>query len=187
MGRESVGTDDGDGLAASLGDRLATLTFPELTADQVTVRLIDEAAAWAADRGWRVYRRAPSVLPLPPPMDRQRSVLDVACARPDGPPIAIEVDHTHRGRTIEKLLAEAANGRVPLWIRWGTGRFTAPPEPIRMVTFEVARRRGAPGRYARLPSVDLSPPPHSADLAGTATPLALPLDHGAVGREEAPS
>src|SRR5436305_7826556 len=106
--------------------------------------------AVTAARGWRVYRRAPSVLSLPPPMDRQRSVLDVACARPDGPPIAIEVDHTDRRRTVEKLLAEAATGRVPLWIRWGTGRFAAPPAPIHLVTFEVTRRKGVPGRYARV-------------------------------------
>ncbi|WP_213450649.1 hypothetical protein [Rhizomonospora bruguierae] len=171
-----MGTADGELLAASLGERLGTLTFAELTTDQVTARLIETAAGWAADRGWRVYRRAPSVLPLPPPMDRQRSVLDVACARPDGPPIAIEVDHTHRRRTIEKLLAEAAAGRVPLWIRWGPGRFGEAPEPIHLVTFEVARRRGAPGTYARVPSVDRSAPQHSTDLAGTATPLALPLE-----------
>lgn len=171
-----MGTVDGERLAASLGERLAALTFAELTTDQVTARLIEATAAWAADRGWRVYRRAASVLPLPPPMDRQRSVLDVACARPDGPPIAIEVDHTDRRRTVEKLLAEAATGRVPLWVRWGTGRFAAPPDPIHLVTFEVTRRRGAPGRYARVPSADRSPPPHSADLTGTATPLVLPLD-----------
>lgn len=169
-----MGTADGERLAASLGERLAALTFADLVTDQVTARLIETTVAWAAHRGWRVYRRAPSVLPLPPPMDRQQSVLDVACARPDGPPIVIEVDHTDRRRTVEKLLAEAANGRVPLWIRWGTGRFVAPPEPIQLVTFEVTRRKGAPGTYSRVPSVDRPPPPHSTDPAGTATLLALP-------------
>ena len=171
-----MGTADGECLAASLGERLAALTFTDLDTGQVTAGLIEATAAWAADHGWRVYRRAPSVLSLPPPMDRQRSVLDVACARPDGPPIAIEVDHTDRRRTVEKLLAEAATGRVPFWVRWGTGRFAAPPAPIHLVTFEVTRRKGFPGRYARVLSVDRPPPPHSTDRVGTATLLALPLD-----------
>jgi uncharacterized UPF0146 family protein len=171
-----MGTADGECLAASLGERLAALTFTDLDAGQVTAGLIEATAAWAADRGWRVYRRAASVLSLPPPMDRQRSVLDVACARPDGPPIAIEVDHTDRRRTVEKLLAEAASGRVPLWVRWGTGRFAAPPAPIHLVTFEVAHRKGFPGRYARVLSVDRPAPRHSTDRVGTATLLALPLD-----------
>ena len=46
----------------------------------------------------------------------------------------------------------------------------------RLVTFEVTRRKGVPGRYARVLSVDRPPPPHSTDPTGTATLLALPLD-----------
>src|SRR3954454_12435824 len=118
--------------AAALDEWLAGLTFADLSADAVTVRLIDEIAGWGAAHGWRVYRRAPSVMTLPPPLDRQHSVLDVACARPDGPPLAIEVDHSDRRRTVDKLLAEADAGRVPIWVRWGTGGFREPPPPVRM-------------------------------------------------------
>ncbi len=145
--------------AAELSAWLDRLTFADLTTEQVTARIIDEVAAWAGGRGWRVYRRAPSVVRLPPPLDQQHSVLDVACARPDGPPLAIEVDHTDRRRTVDKLLAEAEAGRVPIWVRWGTGPFREPPPPVRMVTCEVTRR----GRLnTRMP--DRPPPPHGTGV-----------------------
>ena len=147
--------------AADLSARLDRVTFADLTADQVTGRIIDEVAAWAAGHGWRVYRRAASVVRLPPPMQDRHSVLDVACARPDGAPLAIEVDRTDRRRTVEKLIAEAAAGRVPIWVRWGTGGFREPPPPVRMVTVRVTRRGGL---HSRRP--DLPPPRHGGAIAG---------------------
>jgi hypothetical protein len=147
--------------AADLSAWLDRVTFAELSTDQVTLRIIDEVAAWGGSHGWRVYRRAPSVVPLPPPMDKQHSVLDVACARPDGPPLAIEIDHTDRGRTVDKLVAEAAAGRVAIWVRWGTGRFREPPAPVRMVTLEVTRRGRLNTRMPELPA-----PRHGTGIAG---------------------
>ncbi|MEU5949019.1 hypothetical protein ABZ793_26145 [Micromonospora sp. NPDC047465] len=170
--------EDGERLAASLADRLDAVTFTDLTTDQVTARLIDAVVDWAEQRGWRVYRRASSVLPLPPPMSAQQSVLDVACARPDGPPVVVEVDHGTRRRTWEKLLAEADAGRIPLWVRWGAGRFTAPPPPIRMVTCEVSRRPDPTGRgavHSRSPRADKLPPAHSAVRVGAVAAVELPL------------
>ncbi|MDO3700205.1 hypothetical protein Q3W71_00735 [Micromonospora sp. C28SCA-DRY-2] len=169
---------DGERLAASLGERLDAVTFTDLITDQVTARLIDVVVGWAAEQGWRVYRRAPSVLPLPPPMSAQRSVLDVACARPDGPPVVIEVDHGTRRRTWEKLLAEADAGRIPLWVRWGAGRFTAPPAPIRMVTCQVDGRPDPTDRgrlHSRLPRVEKLPPAHSSTRVGETAAVELPL------------
>lgn len=160
--------DDGPAVAADLADRLGRLTFADLTADDATGVIIDAVAAWGGDRGWRVYRRAPSVVTLPPPMERRHSVVDVACARPDGRPVVVEVDHTHRGRTVEKLLAEARAGRVAIWVRWGTGRFTEPPAPVHMVTLAAARRAG---RYTLAP--DRLPPPHSGGISGAEVELPL--------------
>ena len=159
-------------VAASLSARLGELTFADLTADAVTALLIDAVAEWAGDHGWRVYRRAASVLPLPPPMDRQHSVLDVAAARPVGPPLAIEIDRTDRKRTVEKLLAEAAAGRIPVWVRWGTGKFSVPPEPIQLVTVPVNRHPG--GRFSRGPA--LAPPTHSELGSGGETVPLFPED-----------
>ncbi|WP_130507611.1 hypothetical protein [Krasilnikovia cinnamomea] len=167
--------DDGARLAADLAARLAELTFADLDQQQVTGQLVDAAVAWARGHGWRAYRRAASVVPLPPPLQHRQSVLDVACARPDAPPVVIEVDHTDRKRTVEKLLAEARAGRVAIWIRWGTGRFAIPPAPVHLVTLEVVRRPGA--RFSRSPAADPPPPPrHSgtAAVAGEAPPLPLP-------------
>src|SRR5690349_17205009 len=155
-----------------LAERLAGLTFAGLTQDEVTGRIIDEVAAWGLARGWRVYRRAPSVVRLPPPMDKQHSVLDVALARPDAPPVVVEVDHTDRRRTIEKLLAEADAGRVAVWIRWGPGRFTEPPAPIHMITLPVARHQG---RYSRSTEPDRPAPTHAAGVPAVVETAELPL------------
>src|SRR3954454_8541264 len=111
--------DDGTRTARSLSRRLDAVTFADLGTDQVTARLLDEIVGWATAQGWRVYRRAPSVFPLPPPLPGN-SVPDVPCARPGARPIAVEVDRTDRRRTADKLLAEAAAGRVAVWVRWGT-------------------------------------------------------------------
>ena len=156
--------------ADRLGEWLDRLIFADLATDEVTARIIDAVADWGAGQGWRVYRRAPSVMTLPPPMDRQHSVVDVAFARPDGPPVVVEVDRTDRGRTVDKLLAEAGAGRIAIWVRWGTGPFRPPPMPVQMATVEVTRRSGR--RFAR--AHDLIPPPPSAGIAA-AEEIAMPF------------
>jgi hypothetical protein len=159
------GPDPGDAdlVAAALAARVATVTFLDRTADDVTATLIDTVADWAAEQGWRVYRRARSVVPLPPPYEHRFSTLDVACARPAGSPVVIEVDRTDRRRTVDKLLAEAAAGRVAIWLRWGTGAIADPPAPIRLVTCAVTARSGAGGRrFDRTAVSDRPPPRHSA-------------------------
>ncbi|WP_326560140.1 hypothetical protein [Micromonospora sp. NBC_01796] len=155
---------DGELIAASLADRLAALTFVDRTPEQVTALLVEEVAAWATGRGWRVYRRAASVLPLPPPYQHRHSFLDVACARPDGPPVAVEIDKTDRRRSVEKLLAEAGAGRIPIWLRWGSRGFETPPLPVRLVTCPVTSRRGPDPKvrlYSRLPVSDRPAPAHA--------------------------
>jgi uncharacterized UPF0146 family protein len=164
---------DGDDVAAALAGHLADLTFTDRTADAVTALLIDAVADWATRRGWRVYRRAASVLRLPPPMQHQHSVIDVAVARPDGPPIAVEVDHGHRKRTVEKLVEEAQAGRIPVLVRWG-GRKAPAPEatvPLHVLVVDVDQHPG--GRFSR--GQALPPPQHSA--SGTGDEVALPLDY----------
>lgn len=159
--------DDGTRTARSLAAWLDALHFTELSTDQATARVIDAVADWAADQGWRVYRRAPSVFPLPPPL-RGNSVLDVACARPGAQPIAVEVDRLDRQRTVDKLLAEAAAGRIAVWVRWGAGPFTAPPLPVHLVTRPAARRHGTWHTVADLPA-----PRHSGPV-DAAAPEELP-------------
>jgi hypothetical protein len=156
-------------------DELATwltrLTFADLTREQVTARIIDAVAAWGEAQGWRVYRRAPSVMTLPPPLDNKHSVLDVALARPGAPPIAVEIDHTDRSRTVAKLRAEADAGRVAVWVRWGPGHLAEPPAPIRMIPLAVSRRQG---RYSRGTQQELPAPAHSPGVAaGEAAELPL--------------
>ncbi|WP_406070226.1 hypothetical protein [Micromonospora sp. NBC_01638] len=168
-------TAQGERLAADLVGWLAELTFVDLDTDEVTARIIDSVVRWAEAQGWRVYRRAPSVLPLPPPLEQRHSVIDVACARPDGPPVVVEVDHTDRGRTVQKLRAEADAGRIPIWVRWGVGRFTAPPPPVRMVTVEVTRRAGPPGRGRLHSRTGERPAPAHSTGGGTVATQALPI------------
>jgi hypothetical protein len=155
---------DGEQVAASLADWLAALTFVDQETDAVTALLLDSVTAWATGKGWRVYRRAASVMPLPPPYSHQHSYLDIGCARPAGAPIAIEVDRADRRRSIDKLLAEAAAGRIAIWVRWGSRRFAPPPLPVRMVTCRVTSRQalGERGRlHSRLPSGNRPAPMHT--------------------------
>lgn len=159
-----------DELATSLAAHLGRLTFVDRSTDEVTALLVDAVAAWGEAQGFRVYRRAASVVPLPAPCQNRHSVVDVACARPAGRPVVIEVDRTDRRRTMEKLLAEADAGRVALWVRWGPGAFAAAPAPIRLVTCEVAVRHH---RHSRLPSRPA--PHHSAPASTVVEPVKLPL------------
>lgn len=163
--------DDGDGaqVAASLADWIAELTFTDRETDDVTTLLVAAVVAWATAQGWRVYRRAPSVLPLPAPYAHRRSCVDVGCARQVGPPIVVEIDRSDRRRTVDKLLAEAAAGRIALWVRWGVGGFEPPTPPVRMVTCQVTTRRGLGGRgalHTRLPASALPPPEHTVPVTG---------------------
>ncbi|MET7968394.1 hypothetical protein [Micromonospora sp. NPDC005305] len=159
-----------DALAASLAANLDALTFADRSTDEVTALLVDAVAAWGTAQGFRVYRRATSVVPLPAPYQNRHSVVDVAFARPAAHPVVIEVDRTDRRRTVQKLLAEAAAGRVALWVRWGPGPFAVPPAPVRLVTCEVAVRNH---RHSRLPARPA--PQHSAPAGAAADPVELPL------------
>ncbi|MFC5006611.1 nuclear transport factor 2 family protein [Dactylosporangium cerinum] len=149
-------------IAASLTGALQAVTFADRGADEVTGLLVDAVVGWGERLGWRTYRRAASVVPLPPPYERQHSVVDVAFARPDGPPVVVEVDHGDRRRTVDKLAAEAAAGRVAVWVRWGPGRLPA-PDGVLLVALPVTARTGLHGRgkvYSQTP--DLPAPEHSA-------------------------
>ncbi|WP_433307140.1 hypothetical protein ACQP2F_22705 [Actinoplanes sp. CA-030573] len=167
--------DDGTRTAASLAAHLAALQFADLAEDKATARIVDAVVEWGESQGWRVYRRAPSVLELPPPL-KGHSVLDVACARPGGQPIAVEIDRLDRQRTVDKLLAEAAAGRLALWVRWGAGPFRPPPLPVHLVTREAARTRGRWHTVADLPA-----PRHSAGVEAVGEAAELPWDPPQVG------
>jgi hypothetical protein len=163
---------DGDEVTTALAARLAAVTFTDRSAEAVTALLIDAVAGWAEQLGWRVYRRAASVVRLPPPMQHQHSVLDVAVARPAGPPLAIEVDHGSRKRTVEKLIAEGDAGRIPILVRWGGRKAADPPAPVRLIPVDVDQHPG--GRFSR--TALRPPPPHSGVV-----PLPMPGDSGGVG------
>jgi hypothetical protein len=152
--------EDADRLAASLTGWLAGLSLKDRNADQVTELLIEAVLAWGAAQGWRVYRGARSVVPLSY-ADRHSSV-DVGVARDGGAPIVVEVDRSDRKRTVEKLIAEAAAGRVALWVRWGTGPFLVPPLPVLLVSYPVVARRGGQGaRLYSSPHEHMQAPAHS--------------------------
>ncbi|WP_432973197.1 hypothetical protein [Dactylosporangium sp. CA-233914] len=155
---------DGERVAASLGAHLGRLTFADRGTDEVTELLVAATVEWAVAQGWRAYRRAASVVPLPPPYDKQFSVVDVGIARPGGAaPVVVEVDHADRRRTLDKLVAEAAAGRVALWVRWGAGRLAPPPSPVRLVAFAVISRRGSSGSrvHSHAANTDRPAPAHT--------------------------
>lgn len=145
-GDQAAAADGSAEVAASLAAWIDGLSFADLGAEEVTAFLVDAVVAWGTGQGWRVYRRAASVLSLPPPYQHRRSCVDVACARPAAPPVVVEVDRSDRRRSVEKLLAEAAAGRIALWVRWGAGTLAVPPAPVQMVACPVTTRPGPGGR-----------------------------------------
>ncbi|GAA1657740.1 hypothetical protein ACFQY4_28010 [Catellatospora bangladeshensis] len=161
--------EDAERVAASLTAWLGTVTFEDRDADQVTDLLVQSALAWGAAQGWRVYRRARSVAQLPPPYADRHSWVDVGIARQGLPPIVVEVDQSDRKRTLEKLQAEAAQGRVALWLRWGTGPFHHPPAPVCLVAYQVTARKDATGRRTfGTPAAERPAPVHSGVELGDA-------------------
>ncbi|GAA1782038.1 hypothetical protein GCM10009682_00370 [Luedemannella flava] len=165
QGERRPAADDADRVAASLGEWIDAASFADRDADQVTGLLVDAVVEWGRTRHWRVYRRAPSVVPLPAPYSDRFSVVDVGIARAGAAPIVVEVDSSDRQRTLDKLVAEARAGRVALWVRWGRGPFRPPPPPVRLVTCVVTSRRDpATGRRLHSSRSDRLPAPQHSDV-----------------------
>ncbi len=154
--------DEAQRLADSLTGWLAEVALTGHTADQVNERLVEAVAQWAQTQGWRVYRGARSVLPLPAPYADRHSTVDIGIARDSQAPVVVEVDRSDRRRTVDKLVAEAAAGRVALWVRWGTGEFLVPPPPVRLVACPVvARKLGTGQKLFFSAGQELEAPEHS--------------------------
>ncbi|HET9517275.1 MAG TPA: hypothetical protein VFO77_06085, partial [Actinoplanes sp.] len=80
--------------------------------------------------------------------------------------------------TLDKLLAEAAAGRVVIWVRWGAGRFATPPEPVHRIGLVVTRHAAATGSgrlHSRRPDGDRPPPVHSVMPGGQIDARELPM------------
>lgn len=76
--------------------------------------------------------------------------LDLRLLRPDGPPIALEIDREDDGTALDKLRDEALRGRPALWIRWhGALRAELPAGVARLHL--LAKDSGPPRRYALPP------------------------------------
>jgi hypothetical protein len=117
---------DDEAVAAALGAHLSRLAFADRATDDVTELLIAAVVDWAVASGWRAYRRAASVVPLPPPYERQFSVVDVGIARrgaapgPPGPlpghlaprPVGAKGALAHRGFGPPCAVAFGAGGRL---------------------------------------------------------------------------
>jgi hypothetical protein len=165
--------DPSSAIARSLQMWLDEVRFTGKDADQVTELLTVATAEWGQAQGWRVYRKARSVFPLPPPYADRFSQVDVGCARAGEPPVVIEIDRTDRARSVEKLLAEAAAGHVAIWLRWAEGPVAAPAAPVALVTYPVTRHAGAVqgGRRYSSESTGLAVPEHTdTDLSVSEQP-----------------
>ncbi|HZM78630.1 MAG TPA: hypothetical protein VFC19_23120 [Candidatus Limnocylindrales bacterium] len=154
--------DDAEWVAGSLTRWINSVSFVDRSADEVTELLIEAVVWWAQEEGWRAYRKARSVFPLPPPFEHRYSFVDVGIARRDCAPIVVEVDRSDRKRTLEKLVAEAERGRVALWLRWGTGTFATPPAPVRLIPCRVEAHKDAEGhKVFSTPTLAKPAPRHS--------------------------
>ncbi|WP_026208526.1 hypothetical protein [Catelliglobosispora koreensis] len=147
-------------MVATLRAWLAGVSFTGKDQAEVTALLTDAIVRWGETQGWRVYLKARSVFPLPPPYADKFSHVDVAFAREGLPPVVVEIDRSARQRTLDKLLAEAQAGRIAIWVRWGEGPFEPPPAPVEMVPVTVLGR----GKYATPPPERPAPEHSEADL-----------------------
>ncbi|MDG6108874.1 nuclear transport factor 2 family protein [Dactylosporangium aurantiacum] len=168
-------------IVPDLAEALQPITFTDRGAEEVTALIVDAVVAWGEARGWRSYRRAASVVRLPAPYERQHSVVDVAFARPDGPPVVVEVDHGDRRRTVDKLAAEAGAGRVAVWVRWGHGRLAA-PDGVHLVALPVTARTGPGSQQRRYSRERDRPAPRHSSGGGTYTAEELDPDTALVLR-----
>lgn len=156
---------DDEVTAGSLQEWIAAVSFVDKDADGVTEFLVEAVTWWAQGAGWRAYRKARSVFPLPPPFAHRHSYVDVGIARPGLPPIVVEIDRSDRKRTVDKLVAEAAAGRLAFWLRWGTGPFTTiPPETVRLIRCPVVARRTSDGHKLFSSPPRTPPPPRHSGL-----------------------
>ncbi|SHG22768.1 hypothetical protein [Streptoalloteichus hindustanus] len=121
--------------------RLAGMTAP--TATQVLTRRV---VRWAQSRGWTVDLAAPGRSTHPTSTGERQDRLDLVCARPLRPPIAIEIDRAGRLGSLRKLLAEAEAGSVALWVRWHGRTRAAIPSQVGLVDIGETAGWTPPGR-----------------------------------------
>ena len=109
-----------DRATSSLREWLALVTFRDLSRSAVTEHLTAQVVAWAEAHGFEARTEVEAVATKRKPYGRNIGVLDVLCTHRTGQQVAVEIDHTNKVWSIEKLAAEADNGKLAIWVKWGS-------------------------------------------------------------------
>jgi hypothetical protein len=114
--------DDGTRTAESLAAWLRDLHFTDLPEERATARIVDAVVQWGENAG--LARLPPGAERLPAAGAAQGPLRARRGLRPRRrrPADRVEVDRLDRQRTVDKLLSEAAAGRLAIWVRWGRAR-----------------------------------------------------------------
>src|SRR5690606_11999449 len=92
----------------SLQAWLDPLAFTDLHRSDVTALVTEHVVAWARTNGFLIRTQVPSIATRPSSTGQQwRGRLDLACIRPGGQKIAIEIDASNKLWSIHKLTLEA--------------------------------------------------------------------------------
>jgi hypothetical protein len=114
----------------SLQRHLDPVEFADLNGPQVTTLIRDLVAVWAQSYGFISDTEKRSLATRTKHTGhRWPGFLNVIGTHPSGLRLAIEIDRTNKAWSIEKLAAEAHQGAVAIWVKWGapTGLSLIPP------------------------------------------------------------
>ncbi|MET9260285.1 hypothetical protein [Amycolatopsis sp. NPDC004079] len=164
--------DETRDLAASLHTYLKPLRLTGLTAVQATRLVTYETVCWADEQGWKVAYEVWGRITRPSKNGPMRARLDLVCTRPaKQPAVAIEIDRDGKTWSLQKLQAEAAAGRVALWVRWHGHTQAEIPDAVGLVDIHDTADYQRPRRTPRkLPALG-SPSAQRNPEEGTVEPL----------------
>lgn len=137
-------------LAAALRHGLATVRLTGLSTVEATAAVTAAVVAWCHGRGWTPELEVPGrITRATQDGGERRARLDVVCARPAGPAMAIEIDRFGKVWSLRKLLAEVEAGRRALWVRWHGRTLIDVPATVGLVDLAATAAWTPPPRRRR--------------------------------------
>lgn len=170
-----------------------SFTFTGLTGREATERITHAVAGWGRASGFKAQREAPMRF-IDPPVERQggcrivwwpswSAYLDLRLDRPDGPPIAVEIDRQDDSTAVQKLRDEALRGHPALWIRWHGALRTELPPGVARLHLHTRSSRG-PVRYSLNPVTRAAPITHGEAVTPDAKAGAAHRDQLRIAEEK---
>lgn len=130
-----------------------TVEFSGLKATEVTDTLSAAIRRWGHSNGWMTNTEVPSTARRHSgsgPGVAHYGYLDLVFDRWGEESVVVEIDRGNKQWSLEKLTAEAARGRVSIWVRWGR-QPPQVPDGVGLVYLPVVLHSGTPRTYSYSP------------------------------------